>query len=96
MKVITDLSYPHSNFFVLGKGRKPGEKSVIWVENGSYRGFGYFEDEFAVQSLDFLKQSITTYPDNRDIQSLLRSNMRKVIPKNIIIYQPQKEQDTHF
>jgi len=90
MKVITDNTYVHPNFFVLGMGRKSGEKSVIWVEEGTYRGFGFFDEEYAEQSMDFLKSAITKYPDNRDVQSLLRGNMRKVLPKNIIAYHIDK------
>jgi DNA polymerase-3 subunit epsilon len=91
MNFITDVSYANPNFFVLGKGRKQGERTVIWVEKGSYQGFGYFEDDYAEQGYDFLKSVVKRYPDNRDLQSMLRSNLRKVPPKSIIVYQTENE-----
>ncbi|MBN1339309.1 MAG: GIY-YIG nuclease family protein [Bacteroidales bacterium] len=67
----------HDNFLVIGQGRSLSEKSVVLVENGKYKGFGYVDYEVADElSADILKESITPYPDNRDNRQIIKSHVR--------------------
>jgi DNA polymerase III subunit epsilon len=58
---------------ILGKGRKPEEKSVVLVENGSYLGFGFFDESESFRNLDDAKSLIKPTKDNRVVQNIVNS-----------------------
>ena len=66
------LQFQHQNFFILDKGRRAGEKCVIRVENGVYRGFGFISEK-NIGDKQALKNCIAEKPNNRDTQSIIRS-----------------------
>ncbi len=74
--VIESHKYRHNSFFIIEQGRSDNEYATIMVENGIYNGYGYIHKEYA-ETLDLLKDSIKTFPDNRDIQQILRSYLKK-------------------
>lgn len=78
LQAIEPYRFEESNFMVVGKGRNDSEKSVVLVEKGTYRGFGFFDTVFD-QNLNHedLKNCIQSFPDNRDIQQILRSYLKQ-------------------
>lgn len=67
----------HEDFLVIGQGRELSEKSVVLVENGKYKGFGYVDFEIADNiSTEMLRESITPYPDNRDNRQIIKSHIK--------------------
>lgn len=62
---------------VVGKGRERGESSVVWIENGVYKGFGFFNENIMIDDLPSLKTYIKSYPDNQDIQRILQIYLRR-------------------
>lgn len=86
IQAIKTYSYPHPSFFLLGKGRKHREQSVIWVEDGIYRGFGFIDDEYGQQTLESLKDCISFFPDNKDCRAIIRRGLSKAHPQDIIVY----------
>lgn len=86
---IASLRLQHPNFFLFGKGRTSGERSVVHVENGRYRGFGYVDEQSGSQ-LEDLRAVISVRDDNRDIQRILRQHLAHVLPKNLLIYREEQ------
>ncbi|MCB0567679.1 MAG: GIY-YIG nuclease family protein [Phaeodactylibacter sp.] len=73
------------DFFILDQGRNPEEMSVVLVEEGSYRGFGYVEREETNGQPDYLRNAIRPFQGNpettRIIQRYLsKQNGAKVVP----------------
>ena len=73
------------NFFIIDHGRTPDERSVILVEDGQYRGYGYFCPEDFSGDADDLRDLLTYCDGNpettRIIQQYLNKNPRvKIIP----------------
>jgi len=59
---------------ILGNGRKPEERSVVLVENGSYLGFGYFENDVVIGDIDSARTYIKpATKDLRIVQNLVNS-----------------------
>ncbi len=58
---------------ILGKGRKPEEKSVVLVENGNYLGFGFIDESESITNLDEAKNFIKPSKDNRVVQNIVNS-----------------------
>jgi DNA polymerase-3 subunit epsilon len=82
---IESLRYRHENFLIVGNGRNPDEDSVVQVENGKYKGFGFVDREFAGDGIDTLIDAVEPRMDNRDVQRILRhflnqGKTRKIIP----------------
>lgn len=65
-----------ANLLIIGKGRHKSEKSVVCCENGRFLGFGFVGDHLAVQSLEAVRDLIVAYPDNADIQRIIRSQIQ--------------------
>ncbi|MCU0369598.1 MAG: DNA polymerase III subunit epsilon, partial [Cyclobacteriaceae bacterium] len=58
---------------ILGRGRKPEEKSVVLVENGNYLGFGFFDESEGISDLEAAKNFIKPSKDNRAVQNIVNS-----------------------
>lgn len=58
---------------IVGKGRRPEEKSVVLVERGNYLGFGFFDETENISSLESAKNFIKPSKDNRVVQNIVNS-----------------------
>jgi DNA polymerase-3 subunit epsilon len=76
-KAIDSFSFKNESFFVISDGRNESEKSVVCVENGQYKGFGYVDISFGQPSIEDLKSCIKKYEHNRDIQNILCLMLKK-------------------
>lgn len=81
--------YLHSNFALIDKGKTDEERSVIVIENGCYRGYGYVGEYEQVSSLEDFKnliQKSVYYPDADDlVKSWMKRNKCKVIPFHVAV-----------
>ena len=68
---IDSFSFQQESFFILGKGRTADEKSVVFIENGIYRGFGFLDENAVIHRTDQLRHYIKPYQHNRDIQRII-------------------------
>lgn len=62
-------------YAIIGNGRDPDEKTLVLVENGAYLGHGFTEYNYTANSFSELKNRITTFPDNQDIQKILNMHL---------------------
>lgn len=68
--------YAGKDLLIVDKGRREGEKAVVWVEQGRYKGFGYSEEPICAESLPAVLKCISPYSDNRDVQQIIRGYLR--------------------
>jgi DNA polymerase-3 subunit epsilon len=61
---------------IIGEGRTKEESSVVWIENGKYLGFGYFDNTLDLVNVLQLKSFIHLYDDDQDIQRIIRMYLR--------------------
>ncbi|GAA4445522.1 exonuclease domain-containing protein [Pontibacter saemangeumensis] len=83
---IESFTFEHNSFVIIGKGREPGEKSVVVVEQGTYLGFGFVDETFAAHSFEDMKSVIKRYNDNKDIQQIIRGHMRSKHKDKVIVF----------
>jgi len=62
-------------YAIIGHGREEEEKSLVLVENGVYIGHGFTDHNFSATSFEALKDRVTTYQDNQDIQKILKTHL---------------------
>ncbi len=58
---------------IIGKGRRPDEKSVVLVEKGNYLGFGFFDEAENISDLESARNFIKPSKDNRVVQNIVNS-----------------------
>ena len=54
-----EIVFNHENMILVDKGRIPGEKAVILIENNQYKGFAYTELSYQFNNLPVLKNLLT-------------------------------------
>jgi DNA polymerase III subunit epsilon len=69
---LASFSHPWKNMLLIDKGRHEEESSAVLIENGKYVGFGWFDHTENSNDRERIKECIKTYPDNRDIQQIIR------------------------
>ena len=73
--VLNSYSLKGDSYLIKDKGRSEDEFSVVWVQNGAYQGFGYFDQE--VHDTEFIKEGIKRAMDNRDVIGIIRTFISK-------------------
>jgi DNA polymerase-3 subunit epsilon len=79
-----DESLLEPNFFLLDKGRTPEEHTVVMVENGAYRGFGYANLSEMEGRPEELADVIQAYEDNPEVRRFIQQFMSEKAGLKII------------
>ena len=79
-----------NTYIIKTPGRKANEKSVIVVENGVYKGYGYVPKKKALGTFTEYCKFITPMADNNDIQKILRRYLRRGDGEPILIDYPDE------
>ncbi|MBC35380.1 MAG: hypothetical protein CL663_04990 [Bacteroidetes bacterium] len=83
---IQNYQFKHQSFFVIDCGKTENEKTVIQIKNGKYLGFGYIDSSSSDMKTEQLEDCITSYDDNKDVQQIIRSHLRRNPVEAIISY----------
>lgn len=70
-------SYKNKNMVIIDKGREVDERSAIVIENGSFKGLGFFNLNYQINNIDVLESIITPMQNNRDTQHIIQSYLRR-------------------
>jgi DNA polymerase-3 subunit epsilon len=71
------LNDEKKTYAIVGMGRGSQEKSLVLVENGIYLGHGFTDYNQPASTFDELRDRITSYTDNHDIQKILSLHLKK-------------------
>lgn len=69
------FNHLNNSYLLLGKGRNDNETSLVWVNKGRYKGFGFVDDTIQEGQVEDLTQNVKPYADNQDIQRIISSYM---------------------
>lgn len=75
--LIEKNSYSNKNMVIIDKGREIDERSAILIENGVFKGVGFFNLNYQINNIEVLKSIITPMQNNRDTQHIIQSYLRK-------------------
>lgn len=70
-------SYKNQNMLIVDKGRDIDEKSAVLIEEGEFRGIGYFNLNYQSNNIEIIRSIITPMRNNRDAQHIIQSYLRK-------------------
>ncbi len=76
-QLIRKYSYENQNMLLIGRGREVDEKSALLIEDGKFKGIGYFNLNHQVNNLDIIRSIITPMENNRDAEHIIQSFLRK-------------------
>jgi len=76
-QLITKNSFENSNLIIVDKGREIDERSAIYIENGVFKGLGFYNLNYQINKIEILQSIITPMDNNRDVQHILKSYLRK-------------------
>ncbi len=74
---LDDYSYATANMLVIDKGRDRDERSVILIEEGAFKGFGFYSLNHQIRKPEILKSIIRPMKNNRDSQHIIQTHLKK-------------------
>ena len=83
-KALQEFVFEQRNFFIIDKGRDEEERCAVKIVNGKYAGYGYFNLNDMGFGLSAVHDCIKPSEDNRDIQVILKSYLRRNRVEKII------------
>lgn len=73
-QAINEIQYPYKNFLMIDKGRNEDEKSIIYIKNYQYQGWGYADKKET--STEKLLACVNTYSNNKDVELIVQSYLK--------------------
>ncbi len=83
--------YKNPNFLIVGEGRNYDEASVVGVFDGRLYGYGFFEKAKLKDNYHVKKQELKEFPDNSDVDKIVRSYLNKANQDRLIILNGQSD-----
>lgn len=77
MEIIDKFQFPKESMLLVDRGRKNGEKSAILLEDGAFKGFGFFGLNHQITHKDILEKVIVPMENNRDAKHIIQNYLRK-------------------
>jgi len=76
-KFIEKYSYKDQNIIIIDRGREVDERSAILIENGVFKGYGFYQLNHQLNNIDILKSIIIPMENNRHTQHIIQGYLRK-------------------
>jgi len=73
---LAEFHHKWSDMVIFDQGRNEDETSVVLIENNVFAGFGWMTNDAGIENIDQIRESITKYDDNRDIQQIIKGFLR--------------------
>ena len=83
-KVIGLFEFNEENMLIIDKGRRDDERSVVCIEKGLYRGFGFISIADTYLHIENIKECINFAEDNRDIRAIIKGWLKRNKPEKIL------------
>ncbi|PRX42984.1 exonuclease domain-containing protein [Salegentibacter salegens] len=88
-ELIDKHSYKNQHMLVIDRGREIDEKSALLVEDGQFKGIGYFNLNHQISNIDIIRSIITPMKNDRDAQHIIQSYLRRNSRLKIVPLTPQ-------
>lgn len=76
-KIIDKHNFAKHSMVIVDHGRAIDERSAILIENGVYKGFGFYNLNYQINNIDVLQSIITVMEHNGDTQHIIQSYLRR-------------------
>ncbi|MEZ4792082.1 MAG: exonuclease domain-containing protein [Gelidibacter sp.] len=89
--LIQKNSYESKDIAIIDRGREVDERSVLLIENGAFKGLGFFNLNYQINTIEVLETLITPMENNRDAQHIIQNYLRRNKNLKIIQLNPSKK-----
>lgn len=69
--------YQNQNMIIIDKGRNIQERSAVLIENGTFKGYAFFDLNYQVNNIEILKNIIIPMNSNRDSKNIILNYLKK-------------------
>ncbi|WP_313111089.1 exonuclease domain-containing protein [Aequorivita sediminis] len=69
-------SFENQNMLIIDRGRDVEERAVVLIEDGKYKGYGFYNLNHQINNPEILKTIINPMENNRDAQHIIQSYLR--------------------
>jgi len=76
-QAIVKYSLDGKNIVIIDKGRETGERSVILIKNGIFKGLGFYNLNHQINNIHILESVITPMEGNMETNHIIASYLRK-------------------
>lgn len=77
MAFLKKHSFRNQNMLIIDRGREIDERSVVVIENGIYKGYGFYNLNHQIINPEILKSILNPMQHNRDTQHIIQNYLRK-------------------
>lgn len=77
LKLLDKYNYKNKNMVIVDQGREVDERSAILIQNGVFKGLGFYNLNYQINNVEILESIITPMENNRDQQHIIQSYLRK-------------------
>lgn len=84
--LINQLLLVGQNFYIIDNGRQKGEKSVVLIEDGELKAFGYTPFHFQFNSIVKWRHTLNDLEVNSDMFTMLRNYIKNNPALNIVTF----------
>lgn len=74
---VEELAFEFNNFLMVDVGRDVNENSVVVVQDGRFKGFGWVQSGASFESLDDAMTVIQSYDDNQDARIIIHRYLKE-------------------
>ena len=92
--VIDYYKFDNQNMVISDRGRVVDERSAVLIENGMFKGFGFYNLNYQINNLKVLENIITPMEHNRDSQHIIQTYLRRKRHKLKIINLEKQPENT--
>ena len=71
-KLLDKYNYKNKNMVIVDQGREVDERSAILIQNGVFKGLGFYNLNYQINNLEILESIITPMENNRDQQHIIQ------------------------
>ena len=76
-QIIDHHLFENQHMVIIDRGRAVDERSAILIENGQFKGLGFYNLNYQINNLEILQSIITPMQHNRDSQHIIQTYLRK-------------------
>jgi len=77
LNIIKHHRFENQNMVITDRGRAIDERSAILIENGEFKGYGFYNLNYQINTPEVLQSIITPMKHDRDTQHIIQSYLRR-------------------
>ncbi|MEQ9424866.1 MAG: exonuclease domain-containing protein [Cyclobacteriaceae bacterium] len=72
-----DIYHEDESYLIIDEGKGEYQKSIVLVENGIYKGFGYVDEYVLNWGLEAIKEHLAYHENHKDIDTIIRGFIKR-------------------